>query len=788
MTKTTTKKKSTAKVSSTKKSLANDTPSLYKKYLSKIQKRDGRIVSFDFGKIVQAIGKAMHESNEGSEEEALLVAHKVAGEMLRIARTYKNFLPTVEGCQDEVERQLILSDYVVTAKAYILYRAEHAKKREELGEVPEHVKEIAKKSAKYFKDNPLGEFVYLRTYSRWIENEQRRETWIETVDRYISFMRENLGKKLSEKEYEEVRESILKQDAMPSMRLMQFSGDAARRCNVCAYNCSFIAPTKLGDFAEIMYISMSGTGVGYSAESRFVEQLPQIALQTGKLAKPYVVEDSTKGWCDSLTVGLEAWYAGKDIAFDFSLIRPAGARLKTKGGKASGPEPLRNLLQFTKAKVLARQGRRLRTIDVHDIICKIGENVVAGGVRRSALISLSDLDDDAIRHAKDGQFYLTQPQRSLANNSAVYEQKPMVEEFMDEWFALVKGKSGERGIFNRGGLSTSLPQRRLDLFEKKGFVVNGRIVGPIGTNPCGEIILQSKQFCNLTEVVARAGDTEKDLLRKARIATIIGTYQASLTKFDYLSKEWTENCRDEALLGTSITGQWDCPTVQKPEVLRKMRAETIRVNKQFAKRFGVKESTCITTTKPSGNLSQTVNCSSGMHPRFAPYYIRRVRIASTDSLYKMLRDQGVPFYPEVGQTEENATTWVGEFPVKAPAGTKTFANTLSAIEQLEYWKTVKVNYTEHNPSQTIHVSSNEWLLVANWVYENWDIVGGLSFLPRDDHIYRLAPYEATDKATYDRMKKVFDGVDYSKIILYEKHDETDVKKELACASGVCEIL
>ncbi|HET8581239.1 MAG TPA: ATP cone domain-containing protein [Candidatus Paceibacterota bacterium] len=763
-------------------------PAPYRKFLTKIQKRDGRIAPFDFGKIVTAIEKAMKETGEGGPEDALLVAQKVAGETARIAKTYKNFMPTVEGLQDEVERQLILSDYVNTAKSYILYRAEHAKMREELGEVPAHVQKLAEESASYFKNNPLGEFVYLRTYSRWIESEQRRETWVETVQRYMDFMRENLGKKLTEAEYAEIQQGILKQEAMPSMRLMQFSGDAARRCNVCAYNCSFIAPTKLRDFAEIMYISMSGTGVGYSAESRFVEQLPQIALQTGEKPLEHTIEDSTTGWCDALTAGLEAWYAGRDIAFDFSLIRPAGARLKTKGGKASGPEPLRNLLQFTKAKVLARQGRRLRTIDVHDIICKIGENVVAGGVRRSALISLSDLDDEAIRHAKDGQFYLSEPQRSLANNSAVYEQKPTVEEFMDEWFALVKGKTGERGIFNRGGLVNALPKRRIEFFEKKGYVVNGRVVGPIGTNPCGEIILQSKQFCNLTEVVARAGDTEKDLLRKARLATIIGTYQASLTKFEYLSKDWTENCKEEALLGTSITGQWDCPTVQKPEMLRKMRAEAIKVNKQYAKRFGINESTCVTTTKPSGNLSQTVNCASGMHPRYAPYYIRRVRIASTDSLYKMLRDQGVPFQPEVGQTEANATTWVAEFPVKAPAGTKVFANSLSAIEQLEYWKNVKLNYTEHNPSQTIHVSSNEWLLVANWVYENWDIVGGLSFLPRDDHVYRLAPYEATDKETYERMCKTFEGIDYSRIILYEKRDETDVKKELACASGVCEIL
>jgi ribonucleoside-diphosphate reductase alpha chain len=730
----------------------------------------------------------MLASDEGSAEEATLVAHQVMGEVVRMARKYKNFLPTVEGIQDDIERHLILNNYAKTAKSFILYRDKRAQMRSTQVEIPAHVQKLAAESAKYFKDNQFGEFVYLRTYSRWIPAEGRRETWIETVDRYVDFMKENLGDKLTKKEYAEVREAILNQEAMPSMRLMQFAGEAARRCNVCAYNCSFVAPTKLREFAEIMYVSMSGTGAGFTAESRFVEQLPQIALQTNKKRSPYVVEDSTAGWCDSLTYGLETWYAGEDVDFDYSQIRPAGARLKTKGGKASGPEPLRELLSFTRSKVLARQGRRLRSIDVHDIICKIGENVMAGGVRRSALISLSDLDDSEIRHAKDGQFYLTEGQRSLANNSAVYEQKPSVEDFMDEWFALVKGKTGERGIFNRGGLITALPKRRVQLFEKKGFVVNGRVVGPIGTNPCGEIILQSKQFCNLTEVVCRPHDTKASLLRKVRVATILGTYQASLTDFKYLSDEWKQNCEEEALLGVSITGQWDAPVVRDASVLQAMRAEALKTNKTYAKRFGIKESTSVTTTKPSGTLSKTVNCSSGMHPRFAPYYVQRVRINTTDSLFKMMRDQGVPYHPEVGQTMETANTYVFEFPMQAPKGTKIFASTLSALEQLEYWKMVKTSYTEHNPSQTIYVSSNEWLEVANWLYTNWDIVGGLSFLPRQDHLYRLAPNEEITQKRYEELVAQFPEVDFGQLIAYERQDETDVKRELACAGGTCEIV
>ena len=752
---------------------------VYKKYLPNIQKRDGRVVSFEFEKVVTATFKAMTASNEGSHDEAVLVAHKVGGEMVRIAKTYKNFLPTVEGCQDEVERQLILSDYVATAKAYILYRAERAKIRKEQGEVPAHVKKLAEESAQYFKNNPLGEFVYLRTYARWVESEQRRETWIETVDRYVNFMKKNLGDKLTTREYNEVREAILKQEVMPSMRAMQFAGAPAEKCNTCFYNCSFTAPVKIEDFAEIMYLSMQGCGVGYSVESENIQQLPQIEKQVpGKMAT-HVVADTKEGWCDALTLGLKTWYGGKDVSFDFSQIRPAGARLKTMGGKASGPEPLRSLLDFARERILKRQGRRLRNIDAHDIICKIGECVVAGGVRRSAMISLSDLDDEALRDAKKGQFYFTEGQRMLANNSAVYLLKPDTQTFLDEWTALVKSGSGERGIFNRGGLAQTLPERRLKQW-KDG------IYPSFGTNPCGEIILQSKQFCNLSEVVARADDTEETLLKKVRVAAMLGTYQSALTYFPYLSREWKKNCETERLLGVSITGQWDCPLVRDPKMLEKMKAVAIETNKKFAKRLSVPASTCITCVKPSGTVSQTVDCASGMHPRHAPYYIRRIRISATDALFKMLKDQGVPYFPEVGQTLENATTFVLEFPVKAPEGA-ICKDDVSALDQLEHWKIVKKHYTEHNPSVTISIGDDEWIKVANWIYENWDLVGGLSFLPRSNHVYQLAPYEAITKERYEELKKHTENLDFSKIVTYETVDETEVKNELACVAGVCDI-
>ena len=763
----------------------------YRASVPQIEKRDGRLVPFDFDKIVHAIHKAMEAAHEGSSDDARLVAHQVAGELARFAKKYKNFLPTVEGIQDSVEKYLMMNDFTATAKSFILYRDKRAQLRSVKVEIPERVRKLVEESRKYFEGNPLGEFVYLRTYAKWIPEEGRRETWVETVDRYVSFMRETLKTKLTEKEYAEVREAILKQEIMPSMRLMQFSGEAARRCNTCAYNCTFTAPSKLEDFAEVMYLSMQGCGVGFAVESQNIEQLPQIMKQTGEKLPTHVIDDSKEGWCDALTLGLRTWYAGKDIAFDFAQIRPAGARLKVMGGKASGPEPLRSLLAFARERVLARQGRRLRNIDAHDILCKVGECVVAGGVRRTAMISLSDLDDTEMRDAKKGQFYATDPHRSVANNSAVYEMQPTNAELMDEWVALMKSGSGERGIFNRGSLHHSLLKRRADYFRSAGFIsADGVVQGPIGTNPCAEIILQSKQFCNLSEVIARAGDTEASLLRKARLASLLGTYQSSLTNFKYISKDWTNHCKDERLLGVSVTGQWDSPVARDPSVMRKMRDMADKTNEKYAKRFGIGRSMAVTAVKPSGTVSQTFDCASGIHPRHAPYYIRRVRISATDSLFKLMRDQGVPFYPEVGQSLEEANTFVLEFPVMAPDHSKTarFKDDLSALDQLEYWKTVKLNYTHHNPSATISVGEEEWIGVVDWIQRNWDIIGGLSFLPRSNHVYRLAPYEAITKEEYESRLARFPKVDYSKLIAYELHDETEMKKELACAGGTCEII
>ncbi|MEK7147888.1 MAG: ATP cone domain-containing protein [Patescibacteria group bacterium] len=515
---------------------------MVKLHFKNVVKRDRRIVPFDQSRITNAVSRAMQETGEGNiEKDPGRISDWVLQELTRRYPPHHN--PHIEEIQDVVEEVLILRDFPKTAKHYILYRQERARVRDKRKLVPERVKQLVSQSKKYFR-NSLSEFIYYRTYSRWNEQESRRETWIETVERYINFMKENLGLRLKENEYQEIQEAILRQEVMPSMRLVWSAGKAAKTTNVTAYNCSFIAPKEIRDFAEIMYLSMCGAGVGFSVESQTIQQLPIIKHQTGEVLPTYVIEDSKEGWGNSLIAGMTAWYNGKDIKFDFSKLRPAGARLKTMGGKSSGPEPLHSLLEFARMKILGKQGKRLSNLDAHDMICKIGELVVMGGVRRTALISLSDLDDFEVRDAKKGQFYIDHPYRAMANNSAVYLEKPSSTQFLEEWLALAESGSGERGIFNRGGLKAQLPERRWKNFEEHWQTA--------GTNPCGEIILRSKEFCNLTEVVARSEDTEESLLKKIELATILGTYQSMLTDFQYLSKEWKRNCDEERLLGVSI--------------------------------------------------------------------------------------------------------------------------------------------------------------------------------------------------------------------------------------------
>lgn len=750
--------------------------------IKSIRRRTGEVVVFELDRVARAVFKAFEVSGEGGEEDSYEVAKRVFKTLLSLREDLvsKNkiakFLPTVEMVQDLAEKELMKNGFTETAKKYILYRNKRSELRAEFGPVPEETRLAVEESSKYFK-SAYSEYIFYQMYSRWIPELGRRETWIETIDRYMAYMKENMGDKLSAKEYKEVREAILNQDICPSMRLLWSAGKACRQSNVWAYNCSYVAPTTTRDLGEIMYILMCGAGLGFAVEWENVQQFPQIKKQTKGKVPTHLVIDSKEGWADAFILGLDTWFDGRDIKFDYSGVRPAGARLETAGGRASGPQPLIDLMEFSRRKILAKQGRRLSNLDMHDIICQIGMIVVAGGVRRSALISLSELEDTEMRDAKKGQFYLTEGQRSMANNSAVYNSKPSAEEFLNEWTSLVKSKSGERGIFNRDGLEKQLPARRWDAIKDEK---------QIGLNPCGEIYLRSRQFCNLTSIVIRPKDTVATLKKKMELATLLGTYQSTLTNFGYLSKKWKDNCEAERLLGVSLTGYYDNTTIRNDKVLDTLRLEAIEVNKKYAKRFGINQSTAITCVKPHGNSGQLLGVGSGMHPWYAPYFIRRVRISHTDTLLKMARDQGVPCLPEVGQSESTATTFVLEFPVKAPEGA-IFKDEVSALDLLKEWKRLKEHFVEHNPSATIYVGPDEWLSVGNFVYENWDWIGGLSFLPRSEHVYQLAPYEEITKEEYEKRTKAIGKIDFSKLSQYEAADNTIGAKEFACVSGVCEI-
>lgn len=767
--------------------------------IKNVRNREGEIIPFNINKIADAVYKAFVMTGEGEKKEAKDVATKIFHKLIQIKvknnnsegeqasyKAGKKFIPTVEMIQDLVEAELMDLGYYSTAKSYILYRSKRAELRREVGTIPAESKKVFDESSSYFVSS-YEEFIFYRTYSKWQDDLGRRETWIETVDRFMAYMKENLGDKMSSKDFSEIKEAILKQEVCPSMRLLWSAGGACKKTNVWAYNCSYIAPSAWQDLGEIMYILMCGAGLGFSVESETVQKFPQIRRQTGKKLATHTVEDSKEGWADAYVLGCKTWADGYDIDFDFSKVRPSGSRLKTAGGRASGPQPLIDLINFTKKKILARQAKRLTNLDLHDIICQIGLIVVAGGVRRSALISLSDIDDESMRKSKQGQFWVDNGQRSMANNSAVYNQKPSASEFLNEWIELIKSGTGERGIFNRGGLMTQLPKRRIDNWKKAGIIDDQNvIVGLPGSNPCGEITLRSKQFCNLTSIVVRPRDTVEDLKNKVRLSTILGTYQATLTHFGYLSKEWKNNCEEEALLGVSITGYYDNKTIRNDKILSELREESIRVNKEYARKFGINNSTCITTIKPHGNSGQLLYVGSGMHPWFAKYYIRRVRISTNDPLYQLIKDQGVPFKAEVGYSTANSTVAVVEFPIKAPDGAVT-RDQVSAIDLLNEWKRLKINYIEHNPSVTIYVDDDEWIKVANFIYENWDIVGGLSFLPRSEHVYQLAPYEEISKEEYEKRIGKIKYIDFSKLIYYEQEDNTVGAKEFACVSGICSI-
>ena len=627
------------------------------------------------------------------------------------------------------------------------------------------------------------EFIHLSRYSRWLPEKKRRETWDETVSRYFDFFKEHLNElhqyKVTDKLRKELEEAVLSTQVMPSMRCLMTAGEALKRENIAGYNCSYVAVDRVHAFDEILYVLMNGTGVGFSVERQYVSQLPTVADEFHMTDTTITVADSKLGWAKALKELIGMLYIGQIPRWDLSKVRPAGAPLKTFGGRASGPEPLESLFNFAVNIFKNAPGRKLSSIECHDLVCKIAEVVVVGGVRRSALISLSNLSDDRMRHAKSGQWWNENGQRALANNSACYTEKPDIGIFMDEWKALYESKSGERGIFNRESANKQAERNGRRTIEDHEF----------GTNPCSEIILRSREFCNLSEVVVRASDTPKSLLEKVRTATILGTFQSTLVNFKYVSSQWRKNCEEERLLGVSLTGIMDCPYTngKKPglnKLLDELREMAVKTNKEFAEKIGINQSVAVTCVKPSGTVSQLVDAASGIHARHNPYYIRTVRGDKKDPLTKMMVDQGFPV--EDDQMNPSHTS-VFSFPMKVDQSA-VFRTDMDAIEQLELWLTYQKHWCEHKPSVTISVKEHEWLEVGAWVYKNFDFMSGVSFLPFSEHTYKQAPYQDCTKQEYeflvDKMPKT---VEWSKLSEYELTDMTIGAQELACAAGFCEI-
>jgi ribonucleoside-triphosphate reductase len=599
----------------------------------------------------------------------------------------------------------------------------------------------------------------------------------------MTFMRTHLVEEYdyseNDKIFEEIENAIIDHKIMPSMRALMTAGPALNRDHIAAYNCSFIAVDHPRSFDEAMYVLMNGTGVGFSVEQKYIDQLPIVSEEFHPTETMIVVDDSKLGWAKAYKEMIALLYQGQIPKWDMTKVRPSGARLKTFGGRASGPEPLDALFRFTVATFRNAAGRKLKPIEAHDIMCKIGEVVVVGGVRRSALISLSNLDDFEMAKAKSGQWWEDNGQRSLANNSAVYNMKPGVAQFLREWRNLYESKSGERGIYNMDSV-----RRHIDKFGRRD---SSKVMG---TNPCGEILLRPNEFCNLTEVVIESTDTEVELSEKIRLATILGTWQSTLTDFKYIRKTWKHNCEEERLLGVSLTGIYGnklTSTNDKnlPVLLDNLRELSVKVNEEESAKIGINKSVSITCVKPSGTVSQLTGVSSGIHPWYSEYYLRSVRGDNKDPLTQFLKDAGIPNEPDF--MKPNDTT-VFYFPVKAPKNAIT-TDKVSAIDHLEMWKTYRNHWTEHNPSVTINVHEDEWLRVGAWVYDNFDSVGGVSFLPASDHSYKQAPYQSVDKEEYDRvLSEMPKSIDWSVLSLYETVDGTTGSQELSCVAGACEIV
>jgi len=634
--------------------------------------------------------------------------------------------------------------------------------------------------------NDYQNFIALSRYARWLPEKKRRETWEETVARYFDFMEkhleENTDQPLEPKTRKLLEDAVLNLEVMPSMRALMTAGPALDKNNIAGYNCAYLSVDHPKAFDECLFILMHGTGVGFSVERQHINKLPEVPEGIFDVDDVIVVQDSKEGWQSAFRKLISYLYNGESPQWDTSKVRPKGARLDTFGGRASGPEPLIDLFMFTTQLFKEAVGRKLTSYECHRVMCKIAEIVVVGGVRRSALISLSNLTDERMRSAKTGQWWIDTPEMALSNNSVCYTEKPDIGIFMKEWLSLYESKSGERGIFNR--------EAAIKQVESIGRRDSDHL---FGCNPCSEIILRDGQFCNLTEVVIRAEDKNKDILRKVRLATILGTFQASLTNLKRLRKKWTINTEEEALLGVSLTGIMDNEFMsgsdgsikELPKYLKKLKKEAVAINDAWSKLLGINPATAITAIKPSGTVSQLVDSASGIHTRHSEYYLRRVRADAKDPIAKLMEDQDIPCEPDVMKPE---SVKVFTFPIKAPEGA-ILRDDWTALEQLELWLIYQRHYCEHKPSITVSVRENEWMEVGAWVYEHFDEVSGVSFLPHSDHSYQQAPYEECTKDVYlEALGNMPEKVDWSLISEYETEDNTKGNKSLACTGNVCEMV
>lgn len=738
-------------------------------------KRDGTTVPFDARKIRLALTKCFRSIDLEAPEPVIAAnTERILQTVINTFAGQKQFKPSVEDVQRVVIQQLWAEALFDAAEHYQNYREERRKAREDRPLDPAHVARVLADQQHFPSD--LQYYQYMSKFSKWIDDEKRRETWGETTDRTIGWFKTQPGIKgrVQESDWQMLRKAMYDLEASPAMRVVQMAGPALDRCNVGVYNCAYHPIEDLFGLPELLYILMQGSGNAFSCESDYVSELPRVKKQKGKKAETLVVEDSTEGWCRAYHEALQRWWDGHDVWFDVSGVRKKNARLKTKGGRASGPEPFLELGTFARNTILKRQGTYLEDIDVHDLACMTGKIVQVGGVRRASELSLSDLTSTLMRNAKSGNWYDKHKFRSMANNSAVYDfdDKPPVEVFMEEWLALVKSKSGERGIFNRRAAQKYKPKRRK--------------TAKFGTNPCGEIVLRPYGFCNLSIAIARKDDTPETLERKVIIATIFGVMQSTCTNFNYIRDTWKKNAEEERLLGVDITGQADCPLLQygapgRTELIARLKKKVHETKQLWARRFDINDSAADTTVKPGGDSGVFFNCSSGVAERYAKKQIRWVRESEDSPIAAFLKDAGVPW----AVAPEDPRLLVFGFPREAPAGSHT-RNDHTAIQQLENWLEWKQNWAEHSVSATIHIDDHEWPEAGAWVYKHIDQITGLSFMPKDNGRYVHAPNEELTDEQYAEMVAKFPALNWAKLPHYENEDMTEASQTIACFGGSCD--